>query len=60
MSERYPLYYDETQPELVLPDITVRPKFLYWSDITTTMGDWKNVAVCNYYNKTSVVLAETE
>ena len=60
MSERYPLYYDETQTELVLPDITVRPKFLYWSDITTTMGDWKNVAVCNYYNKTSVVLAETE
>ena len=60
MSERYPLYYDEEQTDLVLPDVTVRPKYLYWSDITTTMGDWKNVAVCNYYNKTSVVLAETE
>ena len=60
MNKRYPVYEDQTLPDVMVDDIQVRPKFLYWSDITTSMDDWKNIAVSRYYRKNSVVLRTAE
>ena len=55
--ERQELLNDESQQDVVLPGYSVRPWVLYFDDITTDPSDWKNVAMSNYFQKNSVVLA---
>lgn len=55
--ERLELLKDDSQPDVVLPRYPVKPWLLYFDDVTTSMAYWQNVAVTNYYQKNSVVLA---
>lgn len=42
--------------EAELPEHTVKPELLYFSDVTENPQDWVNEAVAEYYEKTSVRL----
>ena len=54
--ERQELLNDASQQDVVLPRYPVLPWILYFDDISTEPGDWRNVAIRNYYQKNSVVL----
>lgn len=54
--ERLELLHDDSRQDVVLPRFSVKPWILYFDDVTTDPGDWRNVAAGNYYQKNSVVL----
>ena len=55
--ERLELLNDDSLQDVVLPRYSVKPWLLYFDDVTTDPADWRNIAVSNYYQKNSVVLA---
>lgn len=56
-AERLELLNDESLQDVVLPRYSVKPWILYFNDVATDPADWRNVAVSNYYQKSSVILA---
>lgn len=56
MDKRLTLYTDPALPDVAVDPVSVRPRLLYWNDISPTMYDWTNQAVSNYFHKNSVVL----
>ena len=54
--QRLQILRDASEPDAQLPEHTVKPELLYFSDITEDTEDWINKAVAEYYEKTSVKL----
>ena len=56
MQERIDMYNDETISDVVVKDVTVKPKLLYCGDLSTDVNNWINKSMANYYNKNSIVM----
>lgn len=50
------LLYDDSIQDVELQELSVKPYVLYFDDITNNPDDWRNTAVAEYYNKSSVIL----
>lgn len=53
---RLALLHDENAKDVVLEEYPYQPYVFYFTDISTDPADWKNVSICEYYDKDSVVL----
>lgn len=56
MRDRIDMYNDETITDVVVKDLTVKPKLLYCGDLSTDVDNWINTAMSRYYNKNSIVM----
>lgn len=58
MKSRLTLYKDKRLQNIVVEPLSVRPRALVFEDITADPENWKNDALCNYYQKESIRLSE--
>lgn len=58
MLERYDLYQDKDIKVVKLKPLTVKPKALFSSDVTTNPDYWVNDAVRQYFDKKKVYIVE--
>lgn len=56
-AERYEILHNGSIKDAVLPGFPVQPYVLYYDDITSSLTDWRNLALQTYYEKTSVVIS---
>lgn len=56
--ERTQRYHDKSEKELIVEPLSVHPALLFFSDIESDAGDWKNQGVCRYYGIDSVAVKE--
>lgn len=54
--ERLIVLQDESIEDAVLPELSVNPDLLFFSDITEDPSEWTNDAMARYYGKRSVVM----
>ncbi|ADL33268.1 hypothetical protein bpr_I0522 [Butyrivibrio proteoclasticus B316] len=54
--ERLEILEDESVTDAVLPEYTVKPEMLFFSDVEEDKDFWINQVVARYYHKNSVVL----
>lgn len=54
--ERHVQYLDESITDVVIEPFSVRPALFDFEDLTENEGNWLNLAVSEYYHKTSVRL----
>lgn len=52
--ERYALYADETLEEVAVAPYSAKPHLFSFEDLSEDPGYWLNLAVSNYYHKSSV------
>ena len=55
---RLEIYNDEQIVHVKIPAFTVKPKILFFDDITDDASDWRNVSLASYYSKETVVLVD--
>ena len=55
---RLEIYNDPKIAHMEIPAFTVKPKVLFFDDITDDASDWKNVALAGFYSKETAVLIE--
>lgn len=60
LDERFYILNNDPSPDLVVEDIKHKSRLLFFEDITTDPGDWKNVGMSEYYGKSSIVIAADE
>lgn len=53
--EREALYHDPEVRDVVVDEVTYRPELLYYGTLTTDPNDGRNLAMCEYYDKDSMV-----
>lgn len=58
LSQRADYLSSSTDPNAILPPLSVTPSPIFHTDITADAGNWKNAHLALYYNKTSVRLSE--
>lgn len=54
LNDRIKLYLDKNIKDVEVPDLTVKPSMLFFSDITDNPEYWSNVSLKNYYDKNSI------
>lgn len=54
--ERLEILEDESVTDAVLPEYTVKPEMLFFSDVEEDKDFWINQVVARYYHKNSVIL----
>ena len=52
--ERDLLLHEQTGSDITIPQLTVHPHLLFWSDIEENADDWKNKSMARYYQKDSI------
>ena len=52
--ERYALYTDEDLEEVAVAPYSAKPHLFSFDDLSEDPGNWLNLAVSNYYHKSSV------
>lgn len=57
---REKLYNDPTVKDVVVDEVTYRPELLYYGTLTTDPNDGRNLAMCEYYDKDSMVKYDPE
>ena len=57
INERYQLYTDPSEKEIIVEPLTVKPELLFFDDITDDQDNWKNHGVAEYFGKESVRLS---
>lgn len=55
---RIVLYEDPDVADMVVAPLSVRPRALFFEDITADPENWKNISLCNFYQKNTVRLTE--
>ena len=60
LDERFYILNNDPSPDIVVEDIKHKSRLLFFEDITTDPGDWKNVGMSEYYGKSSIVIAADE
>lgn len=58
--ERHALYLDEDVTEVVVHPYTAKPALFAFQDLSEDPGNWLNLAVTEYYHKTSVKMSGPE
>ena len=58
--EREALYNDPDVKDVVVDEVTYRPVLLYYGTLTTDPNDGRNLAMCEYYDKDSMVKYDPE
>ena len=58
--ERHALYLDEDVTEVVVHPYTAKPALFAFQDLSEDPGNWLNLAVTEYYHKTSVKMSGSE
>jgi len=53
---RFEILRDESISDAELEDFPVKPYLLYFDDITSDPGDWRNEDISTFYGKNSVIL----
>lgn len=56
MDERLELYLNDENKEIYVKPLTMKPKILFFDDITNDKEDWKNISIAEYYNKKFIVI----
>ncbi len=56
MNERLNLYLDENIKKVELNPLTVKPKLIFFADVSENADLWTNKAVERYYNKDTVFI----
>lgn len=56
--ERYALYTDKDLEEVTVAPYSAKPHLFSFDDLSENPGNWLNLAVANYYHKSSVRLAD--
>lgn len=54
MDSRIKYYLDESLTDVEVDALTVRPKLLYFEDLSTDSKDWKNIEASIYYDKNTI------
>ena len=57
---REKLYNDPEVKDVVVDEVTYRPELLYYGTLTTDPNDGRNLAMCEYYDKNSMVKYDPE
>ena len=57
---REKLYNDPAVKDVVVDEVTYRPELLYYGTLTTDPNDGRNLAMCEYYDKDSMVKYDPE
>lgn len=57
IDERYQMYTDPSEKEIIVEPLTVKPELLFFDDITDDPENWKNHGVAEYFGKESVRLS---
>ena len=58
--DREALYNDPDVKDVVVDEVTYRPVLLYYGTLTTDPNDGRNLAMCEYYDKDSMVKYDPE
>lgn len=53
-NERIILYSDDNLKDVAVSEFSVKPKLLFFSDITNDKNDWRNFVLARFYNKNTV------
>ncbi|MCM1170958.1 MAG: hypothetical protein NC393_02410 [Clostridium sp.] len=52
--ERIILYSDDNKKNVVVSEFSVKPKLLFFSDVSNDKNDWRNFVLARFYNKSTV------
>jgi hypothetical protein len=58
MNSRYKILHDDRFKQIELPPLTVRPKSLFFDDLTTDRDDWRNYQTAWFYQKNYIIINE--
>ena len=56
MKQRIEIYNDNTNKNPVVTEFKIKPKLLFYADITKDPLNWINISVSDYYNKDTIKL----